>query len=362
MLLLFENFLAALYIPEIMRKGSQPAVDLPREELIGWISKQLSLGIRSRPNESSPDTSVVSTVTRTFELKKEILKNSKNISNFINNKFAEQWRKVELENQLLFAQWKHERLLEAARAQADHILWHNGTVTVYVNVLQEPHIHTLSDFQSSLDRKWSEIETKFSADISARTSEDQMIQSDLASTRSTVKLVHDKQQISLDQCLHERFLLKQLKQNRELKESELRKLITSLSAKLHHLRDRTRIRESKLTEQKAHVQEMTESEKREIEWQLMEDEIRLTRELRQVHEAAKIRCEKLHLRISNLNLNAAAERAFIDEQSKMIGVFREEIARIRIAVRDMENTVSRFKSYLRHSEKSKRVGHKIVHE
>jgi len=314
-------------------------VQLPREELIGWISKQLSTGIRSiNPGSSNEDVETMrSQLTETNRLKKQILKKSKLISNLINSGIAEEWRYIELENQKRMCE-RRNRELHAA-----------------LNFVHDDHIDVVSDLQSKITTKWTEIEKRFSDDSLARKSEDSLLDSDLLAMKKFSALISTKRLAALDESLHEQFLLKQQKEKRLVQERALKEMAAKLSSELHATRDLERVQRDRKEEQSAVRDEKIEAEHRQLEWNLMEEEIRLTRELKILREGSHVRQEKLRSQITQINTIYCAEKSFVDDQARMIKVFKDEISRLRLVIRDLETTISRFKSYLRHAEKSRRV-------
>ncbi len=344
-------------------------VELPQDQMIAWISKQLSLGIRSSQDSNGEDTgdmnTVIDSIEKAFNLKKEIVKTSKQISSYLNNVLVEEWKLSESE----FALIDQEKRLAEQKAVLESVKrgWckaRRDTIASQSVMMAEvdicgadyvrKYIDILSEFRKQMESKWSSLESQYEEDLLARKAEDELLETDAKGNRKFVTSISDKRQVALDVCLNERFILKKQKERRTEIETELKRELAALSSQLHAKRDLERVKETVEIEQVSKREAEKESKEREMEWKLMDEEIALTRKLKQLEEKFGLRNEKISNEIQQTENLFLEEREFVSTQMKGVEFFRSEISGLRSEVKEIEQTVSRFKSYLRHAKREER--------
>ena len=351
------------------QKNQVDIVELPQDELIAWISKQLSLGVRATA-ACDPENGVaqaIPSIERAFELKKEIVKTSKQISSYINNIMVEEWRLVEAELAVLEQETKlaeNVAILENVKKGNFSLSREKlGSQTVStVNVALDGtaeylanRIDIMNEFRNRIESLWKQIETNYEEDLLARKAEDELLESDGVGNRNFVTSLSSKRQIALDECLNERFLLKRQQERRSETESELRRELAALSSQLHARRDLDRVKEAVDGEDAAIREAQQESQDRETEWKLMDEEINLNRRLKNLSEKFAHRHEKISHEMAKVEQMYYEERDFVENQMRGIDFFKTEISGLRLEVKEIEQMVSRFKSYLRHAKREERI-------
>ena len=351
------------------RKGKETAVvELPEEELIAWISKQLSLGIRAVGDEMEGACGIeeaVATIENAFKLKKEIVKTSKQISSYINNILVEEWKLVETEMALLDQRKKiaEQKAILASAKNGSFTIHHEDIIsfpvtTAEVNVDDSTYVREyldiLTQFRKRIEPVWQTIGSQFEEDLLARKAEDELLESDAKGNRKFITSLSDKRQVALDEYLNERFILKRQKEKRDETEGELRRELAALSSQLHAKRDLERVKEAVEIEETSKRDTEKETKEREMEWKLMDEEINLTRKLKILEEKSSVRNEKICEDMAKLEHMYFEEREFVELQMRGVEFFRAEISALRSEVKEIEQTVSRFKSYLRHAKREER--------
>jgi hypothetical protein len=344
-------------------------VELPQDQLIAWISKQLSLGIRSSQQndgvEKSGMNSVITSIEAAFSLKKDIVKSSKQISSYLNNILVEEWKVVETEFALIDQQRKlaeQKAIMESVKrgcckAQREIIGTHS-VIMAEVDISDTSYVRTyidlLDEFRKRIESQWLGIESQYEEDLLARKAEDELLETDAKGNQKFITSISVKRQTALDVCLNERFILKKQKERRLEFETELKRELAALSAQLHAKRELDRVKETVESEQDSKRDAEKEAKEREMEWKLMDEEIALTRKLKQLEDKFGVRNEKISNEIQQTENMILGERQFVSTQMKGVEYFRKEISRLRLEVKEIEQTVSRFKSYLRHAKKEDR--------
>jgi len=344
-------------------------VELPQDELIAWVSKQLSLGVRGVVNDvenASGIDKAVSMIDDAFKLKKEIVKASKQISSYLNNILIEEWKLIETEMALLDQRKKiaeQNAILTSLRnrdytVHVDEIVSCpvlNAEVTISNPSFVKEHIDLYNDFRKRIESVWTKIEAEYEEDLLARKAEDELLEMDAKGNKQFVMSLSEKRQIALDEYLNERFILKRQKERREELETEMRRELAALSSQLHAKRDLDRVKEAVVVEETVKKDADKESREREIEWKLMDEEMHLTRKLKSLEEKFAARNEKICDEIAKVEHMYSEEREFVETQMRGVEFFRAEISALRAHVKEIEQTVSRFKSYLRHAKREERM-------
>lgn len=350
------------------QKGTT-VVELSQEELIAWISKQLSLGIRGVIDENEGVSGIdnaVSMIDNAFKLKKEIVKTSKQISSYVNNILVEEWRLIETELALLDQRRKiaeQKAMLQSLKdgsveVHREEILSCpviKAEVTINGSSYVREYIDLFHQYRKQVDSVWKGIESQYEEDLLARKAEDELLETDAKANRKFVTTLSEKRQKALDEYLNERFILKRQKARREETERELRRELAALSSQLHAKRDLERVKGAVAVEETVKRDTEKEAKEREMEWRLMDEEINLTRKLKSFEEKTAIRNEKICDEMAKLQDMYSEEREFVDSQMRGVEFFRAEIAGLRAEVKEIEQTVSRFKSYLRHAKREERM-------
>ena len=341
------------------------SLDLPRDELIGWIGKQISLGVRSTASPPVSDkSSVMVKISEIADTKKEIVTISKAISEKINYLISEKWRSVELEHTLLKAQTRRDKLLfqlaavEGGKFTSESVGTRNPATVVSIrapgfeSVVEAAEARTTT-LLTHAEAVWKECYREYFDDVKNREQQEKLISASFAGDSSDASIASRRAAV-LEDYLHERYLLKQQKERRSELEAKLRNKIAALSAELHSIRDLSRIKavvdESKHSE---FNQEMEMGE-RMLEWQLMEDEIRLERQVRDVDVKYESKIARLKRDISRVTEVFKVENEFISEKDEAMQIFKNEISLLRGDMRAIEQAISQFRSFLRHDEKVKR--------
>ena len=337
-------------------------MELPREELIGWISKQLGSGLRNVGGEGGMEK-LVEQITSVYEIKKLIIKFSKQVSNLVQNSISEQWRAVEIRNQLVQAEYVlREKQMLMDQVEGGNFEKNNELILVKINdkIFTEFINHTRAELDTlNIDTVWNEVLSRYNEDLKTRKSEDEMLRMDSSNKDNNIS---SKRQAALEMYLHERFLVKQQRERREQVELELREKISRFACNLHAIRDLHRIKQVVDEQKLSHVNEVVEMEERQMEWRLIEDEIMLVREIKQVREKGELKCEKIKELNYKLNNVYLIEKGFVGDKKLTVDAFRKEISEVRKSVKDLESTISKFKSYLRHDERVRREEAKGVRE
>lgn len=343
------------------------SLDLPREQLIGWIAKQLALGVRSTNANIIADFYLEKS-EKTFDLKKEIVRISKTISDKINSCISEEWHGMELQHTLLKAMNKRDRLdfqFDCIRSGNFRQIPNKLPTVVLtgegLDELQVEASHRAEELLKDQDAIWSACYKEFYQDLKSREDQEKLIIHSLKSS-SNDDAVASRRAALLEDYLQERFLLTQSRGRRRALEGQLRERVALLSAELHSVRDLARVKsaidDSKQTEMN-HDIEMNE---RRLEWELMEDEIRLERGIKEIDGKYQQKLERLKHEIASHEEVFKIENAFISEKDELIHLFKSEISQVRQDVKAIENAISQFKSFLRHADKTNRQNTKVLRE
>ena len=274
-------------------------IDLPRDELIGWISKQLMMGVRTFT--LPPSKEIKTYMVDIYEKKKLIIKLSRQISNLIHNNISECWRSVEISHQLKQAEIiLEEKLSILEMIKMKKYKEKNNNFEIIISVEMDLEIYSkfvensLNKLNHKLciDKVWSEmIISRYNEDIKTRKSEDEMLQI-LSEKLNNITVLSDKRQGALEMYLHERFMVKKQLEIREKIENELREKISRFSVEMHAIKDINRIKQILDEEQMSN--EIVEMEERQLEWRLMEDEIRLVGKIRECREKGEEKINKIN--------------------------------------------------------------------
>jgi hypothetical protein len=292
---------------------------LPREQLIGWIAKQLTLGIRTNSSDNLivPDLNSVSDqLGELYTKKKTIVDLSRSVSNRVHASIAEAWRSIELRYQLAVKTGEG-----------------------------------IADLKAELPVLWKRLYDMYTEDLAARAEEDTLRADERAYPSADFG---EKKKVAMDMYLHERYLYKTQIDDRSGVEKILRERVASLSADLHALKDFNRVKQSVVDHEKSARTEKIEMKNREREYELMEEEIRLISLIEDTREKSQLRSAKLRNAISKLNQTYLAEKEFLQAHHSAIAQFKTDISYIRADVKAVEAAVSKFRSYLRHEDKAKR--------
>jgi hypothetical protein len=166
----------------------------------------------------------------------------------------------------------------------------------------------------------------------------------------------------LDEYLQERFLLKKQKESRKVVEQELREKIASLSSELHGIRDLHRVKKVFVESRNNETQKQIEASERMIEWQLMEEQLRLEREMKELDAHYVPKIERMRREIAKVSDIANIEAQVVDEKTNVLDHFKADINVLRGDIRDIETAVSQFRTVLRKEAKIQRDQAKAVRE
>lgn len=298
---------------------SPTLVDMPREQLIGWIAKQLSLGVRGG-TPMSPADQVESLSKQLSELhanKKKIVQLSKDVSNLVHAAISEAWKSVELEGQLIAT---------SSAAELDAFS------------------------ENTLPSVWEHIKAMYEEDIRTRAEEDKLREAAGGVTLNT----SGKCKAAIEQYLHERYLVKKQQETRSAIEKELRERMAKLSGDLHTMKDFGRVKEAVMAQERAHQEDQMDMDQRQQEWRLMEEEANLVRAIDGAKEKGEQKCERMRSALSRLNQTYILEKDYLREKEERTKYFKGEISKFRMDVRNIETAISKFRSYLRHEDKVRR--------
>ena len=358
-------------MPEIsldIPRSSEISLDLPREHLIGWIGKQLAVGVRVGEGRVQ-FADLAKTLHHILETKKKIVKNSKLLSDKLASLSADEWRNavasanVVLEkNKLALAQYERKRVAEGA--------FEISSGRVEVEADDEFADHLLSEWLartvgslSEINRVWTEVADKLSSDAVGRSEEQKLFMTEINSHGNGIfDSISNKRQLLMEQYLHERYLLKKLRDSRAELEKELRGRIAALSAQLHVSGDVGRVAAVAAEEHRQEKDEQQMMHERKREWRLMEEENRLVKSLQEIDGKANERLTRLHTQIQKCAQVQQIETSFILQKSECLRTFKGEVAMLRSTVRRIENSISKFRAYLREDEKARRATAKILRE
>ena len=316
---------------------NQVSLDLPRTELIGWIGQQLSTGHRSVP---PPDTGAMTEaelsekLARLLSLKKEITAVSRSIAERTNAAISDAWRTIELKHTLL--RMKAKRDGQAPPEETD-------ALTI------------------EAERVWGECYLQLVTLAKQREQEGALA---LASFKDPIdESVAQRRALILDDYLHERHILKERRSKRERLEKGLREKIAKLSAQLLAVKDIGRVKDVVDDSRRSDIANKIESSERQLEWELMEEQIQLERDLRDLDSKYGPKIARMQAEIVKMSDISKVESAFINEKSDIISAFKEEIALLRQDAKDIDTAVSQFRTLLRKEEKSRREqAAKIIRE
>ena len=273
---------------------SETLKSLPREDLIGWIGKQVSGGVRVGGDDVCDYQGLRDRLAEIFRLKKEIVSTSKSISD----------------------RWVS---LCVSRDKAELVL----------------------DDSSLRIRQ----EEQFVAGISNAT---------------VYASISAKRQLIMETYFYERNLLKQRRASRVALEEKLRSTIATLGTNLCVARDVGRVASVVSEQTKTEQEEQLVMNERELEWKLMEDEVRLTEQIAHFHATAREQIDRLKNRVNKAGAVEAIESEFIEEKTNHVYNFKTEINMLRTALKSVENSVSKFRAYLRDDEKLRRTNAQIL--
>ena len=320
----------------VRKKMNQISLDLPRSELIGWIGHQLAGGYRSvppPPSQTLNEHQLGEKLATLFETKKSITNSARSISEKTNALISESWRTVELKHSLLRLKAKDNRLnneeAEALTVESEKV-WGDMYLQLVTLAKQREQEEALmaASFKDPIDDS-----------------------------------IANRRAYMLDDYLHERHLLKEQKSKREKLEKALRERIAKISAQLLAVKDLGRVKDAIDDSRRCEIADQIESSERQLEWQLMEEQIQLERDLRDVESRYSPRIARMQAEIVKLSEISKVESAFINEKSATIGEFKEEIAMLRQDAKDIETAVNQFRTLLRKEEKNRRdAAAKILRE
>ena len=354
--------------------ASLVSLDLPRDQLLGWIGKQLSSGFRSCVSLSTSDefdsSNQIDSSIRILELKRKILKTSRQIGEKFNSAVSEEWRRAELKHMLLKAEIRLQKLrfqrkclslgdwVEVRQLRAGG----NGrlielTGDGYSEIFPQ-YIEKIDLLSIEIQSVWEKLNSKFASELNHRSKEEEAMKKSFQELAD--KSISQKRNFALEDNLHERFLLKQLKENRRKQEESLRVKIANFSAQLHSVRDLGRIKQESENAKNAQIHRHVEANERMLEWQLMEQQIRLEQQLSEIDEKFESKIKRCKNEIFKLRNVAQIEHSFVKEKDDVINLFKSEISNLRRDIRDIESATSQFRAALRKEDKARRDQAKVL--
>ena len=362
-----------------MKKEEIVSLDLPREQLLGWIGKQLAGGLRGAAvleGEVVYDgEKEIEKLRKVLKLKKEIVRTSKEIAGKFNEAVSQEWRNVELRHMLTKAKIRREKLafqkecmesgdwIDLSSERGGILIIQLTQDQKYKNVVSSLFIPRAQSLSTEISSVWENLYSKFTKELTYREKQDAVMRESFQTQKSTNgESVSLRRNCVFEDNLHERYLLKKQREKRRELEQCLKERIASLAAELHSLRDLDRIKvateEAKVSQLSRHV----EASERMLEWQLMEQEIALQKELSLVDEKYDSKIKRVHSEVKKLRNVANIEQNFIREKDAVIDSFKADISELRRDVRDIEATITKFRSALRKQDKIRRDEAKILRE
>jgi hypothetical protein len=348
------------------------ALDLPRDQLIEWIKKQLAAGVRNVPQVPGSEA-IVDKLEEILIAKRDIIRLSRQLADKSLLALTEKWRCIELQHALIRAQFKlrkteyQENCIK--RNEYEEEINENGVVTVkltgpdFVETVAQPTVAAFDRLTNESETVWKEVYEKLTQLMKRREQEMALIEKSLSSDNNSVyEFLVKKRDALLDDYLHERHLLKKQKETRASLEQSMRDKIASLSTELHAIRDMHRVKqviqESRLSDTKKQI----ETGERMIEWQLMEEQIRIEREINDVEARYRPKIERVRREIAKVSEIARVEAQVMEQKTGILASIKEEINLLRRDTRDIETAISQFRTVLRKDEKLKREQAKVLRE
>jgi len=346
----------------------QVSLDLPRDQLLGWIGKQLGGGFRAVVAEEG-EGDILGQIEK-FELiasrKKDIVKTSKLVSDKFNVAISEEWRAAELKHMLMKSEARLEKLKFQKRCLEQN-KWVDMGKLRGVRIVQltgefcpESSIASGKELAVEIHNVWGNVYEKFTKELSHRAKEEEAMKNSFSEISD--KSVTNRRNLVLEDYLHERFLLKKLKEKRKEMEEYLRDRISVLSSELHAIRDLGRIKQEAEAEKHSEMNRHIEASERMLEWQLMEEQILIERQLAEIDEKFDSKIKRYQAELVRLRKIGKIEADFVKEKDFVIDIFKSEISLIRRDVRDIESAISQFRSALRKEDKLRREHSKILRE
>ena len=351
-------------------------LDLPRDELIEWIGKQLAMGIRNVPPPASCESNFGDTrkkLDRLFELKKMIVKSSREASDKAVNVASERWRSIELKHSLIRSECKSRKLEYQFNCirnkEFDDLTTQWGTRIVeltgshYDDLVVNPSIEAANELTTEAEKIWTQTYSEMNECIKRREREESMISKSLSASSDTLLDHLGKVKTSMtEDLLHERYLLKKQGECRKRTEASLRDRIAALSAELHTVRDIDRVKQGIEESRLSSMNKKIEENERMLEWQLIEEQVRLEKEIRDIELRYKPKIERIQRELIRTSDIAYAESEFVAEKKDAVEMIKQEIADLRAIIKEIETAVSSFRTQLRKEEKLKREHAKALRE
>jgi hypothetical protein len=309
-------------------------LDLPRDDLVEWVQKQLAGGVRNVPY-TDPSQDLAEKLERLLKLKRDIVKMSRQVAERSTLCVSEKWRSVEIKHSLVRAQYK----------------------------LQYASIDDLHALSGESETVWNELYAKLDQIMKRREKERGLMEASLnINPDGLSEFLSTRRTALLDEYLQERFLLKKQKESRKVVEQELREKIASLSSELHGIRDLHRVKKVFVESRNNETQKQIEASERMIEWQLMEEQLRLEREMKELDAHYVPKIERMRREIAKVSDIANIEAQVVDEKTNVLDHFKADINVLRGDIRDIETAVSQFRTVLRKEAKIQRDQAKAVRE
>lgn len=354
----------------------QVSLDLPRDELIQWVSQQLAEGVRNVAAPPQEDLEQVKVnLEKLLELKKQIVTLSRTISEQSKCVCSEKWRTIELKHGLTRAEYRDRRVryqLESVKnKEFEDETTHWGTRIIqltgkgYQEKVLDPSLEAVTELSKESENVWSDVYSELMEISKRREHEEALISTSLVGKAGTdgflEKLAKLKASL-LEDYLHERFLVKKQHEYRERTEQALRERVAALSAELHTVRDLDRVKQVIDETKLSTAQKQMESQERMVEWQLMEEQIKLERDIKSLESAYAPKIERALREIAKVSEVARMEADFADDKQQAIDQCKDEIAGIRRDVKDIETAISEFRTVLRKEERMRREQAKVLRE
>lgn len=355
----------------------QISLDLPRDELVGWIANQLAAGVRNvPPPDSLGDMQAIKRkLERLLALKKQIVTVSRAVSEQASSLFSEEWKNVELKHGLIRAEQKMRRIeyqlacVKNKETEDEITQWGTRIVQLtapgYDENVVQPSLAAVNRLSSEADQIWEKTYAGMIDAFKRREQEEKLMVRSLAGSDGSdyflEKLTKAKASLTED-YLHERFLLKKQREYREKTEKLLRERIATLSAELHTVRDLDRVKQVVEESKMSSMHKEIENNERMLEWRLMEEQIRLEREHKELENRYVPKIERMKREAARINELVKAESEFVAEKLCVIDQLKEDINAVRLDVKDIETAISEFRTVLRKDAKLRREQAKVLRE
>ena len=165
-------------------------------------------------------------------------------------------------------------------------------------------------------------------------------------------VIATKRHVLIDIYMHERFLLKAVD---GMAVSNLRAELVSVAAELGGIRDVGRVASVVFADKCAAEDEKEITSLRKTEWSLMEREKKLNEKICFIDKNGRNEIQKIQNQIDEFGGRISIESNFVNEKLLFVKSIKQEITTVRNGVKSIENSVSKFRAYLREDAKIRRT-------